>query len=1393
MGYEIKHICTVVPNPHHPLYKKDNKYFYFSLFITPRLQFDGTLKEFYEMLYWPEYANKLFWENEDGTLSVSLVLSNDNNGKKVLKRDDYYIAELCRDMNIINNEEAYDPSALQTFQKKGKAIWKKLFHESVPVEAWPIYLKPQISSSISPINKEQNLKENNEIKKPQIAAATAAGAEINADAVQPKKQEKVSSKKEEKFNSTKYKQEFHKKVSALSRYPHILRILGLIHDFKIPIGELKDLDNDFFLKISIERDFNTEDSIDSEYPLIEFNKSVQFVRPYTRCEIAEEKRLRSYVIHPFDSSSIPNKAYEINKKIYSNQIPDYSNMVLNGYLKTNYTKYKVADDGNYEIDLNTNDRKPLLEKDVDGKVILDEHKKQIPIVMSVFTVDQDYFEDRTSDFSNTSKTLKNNSDVVGINTKTFTDEEIEVLRQKVSSKPKISKGFSIKVHGQPGDILISMDEQFGRITDDNIESETSAFMAHHLDCGYRVDIKINNEEWQSLCRREAKYIVDFSEDNWLADLFESKKLFERLEDEPWIEEVRQLDEDGNPSRFEEIARWNGWSITCPPLHNNNSAPNYEADDMELQNIRPPKGSLPKLRFGTSNRYQFRIRTVDICGNGVPFHEQTTPPGCILQFGGAENNEGKGNSQIHYVRNEKLGPPLFFPEEEIVKHLDANDDTKREIKPKFKGEDNETLVVRSRVENNVPAFIPVECVRFLTPQHVTPHFAEVSGFLDSKMDDPKYLFDFLRNVPKTFYKEEEIIQAVPFATDNMVKQFAINNKPTKVLLNSLEPSKARPLKIVLRRDGLIFYDPKNDKNVVRPELRLKAGESGTFTISSVGNEDSVQIDEFNSKIFRVFHAVQRPLLEGLKISGPNTIPIHEYLTFEKITPTLNSYKPEQKYQVLIACKFSNKQQFFPFSTTGELILHAEYNDFELAPDAPNGWRYIGKVDADQAVPPEKADKFYISKSWSNINERSGENTFDTLLKDEVDPLDFTPDTASGKIRDNFNFFIHSYPDTKFRRVKYTLEAISKFSEFFEIKEHGLGKDSKNPFSLFATLNPEPDGTTIIRNSAKPSKPNITSIIPVFTISAASGTEIHKFEHKTFRVYLGKIWFETGLGEQLAVLYKVVNPLNEVLKNKVSIIANDPTTVIDSTTLYNGISRDYIRSPRVIPASSKEAIDSLNLEIIATTIDSLIVNNGKDISDKKLRGQMLDFGFSTFDVLWDRLKGEFYADIEINQNTLNHYSTLLKFAVCRYQAHSIVLAGNYDYRFSDVVMTDMVSILPVRTVMSLSKTRFKIIGEEGSRYVFKNGDHENPVTSLNKIYLISERDQASDEGISSLKENKIDVFPKSLNEEFDIDTRKYESHFIEEYEDIPIDDGSFEEEYNPRNDPRKRLVFFYKIPS
>lgn len=1431
MGYEIKNICTIAPNPHREIRNdEDRLYYYFSVFITPRLQFDGTLKEFYEMLNWPEYAQRVFGTDTKTRLqSVSLFTPEQQKMEADLVRDDHYLVPLCRKMDKLKANEEPSEKSWEGFFEKSKKLWRKIFNEKTPVEAWPIYIKPQLTNQkIERLTDKVNQLQNqiDSILKRQPTPPTSLDpfslqnryvapdsgvsdqvTRLNRERTQTLQELDQEKKKvlKEKLEASRFRQEFHKKISALARYPHLLRVLGLIHDFKILKTTLTERvkNNPGYFSVKLNFDLSVfADDTNEKFPGKEFLKSVQFITPYTRCSLvnAEDIELQDDTLAENIQESRLRAFYAFNMLTPDKPREDYRSYVKNGFLNISFTERREVPDA--------------------GGV---PHAVRSPV--NVFEVDQDYFEDRSAEFAGSDQmsTSNGSTNVVGINTKVFSDEDVQILKQKVSSQSKASKGFAIKVHSQPGNLLTGMDEKLKELSDENIEDEQRAFTAHQLDCGYRVDVmrvtkNVDNPTvkpaFTSLCRRKANYIIDPKERTWLSNLVKDYNLFEALEDEPWLEEVRQVDSDAGENRFEEVSRWNNWSLVCPPLYNNKSAPNPEADDLELNEIEPI--DLPELRYGQQYEYHFRIRTVDICGNGVPFDSNVM----------ADYDPAKPHPQVFkagsYQRFEPMGAPLFFPTERLIE-LDSENNAANKIVKKFKGEDNETLVLRSWVsKNGIVLSDDQPCIRFITPQYVAPSFAELSGLYDTT--DVDTLYELLKKIPQYAYQEDEIISGIPFCIDSLVEGFFVTDpeqKEARVSTAQFKPA-ANPLtRLPVRLSFGKVGDVYQLSGDMDKPVTVDQGQAKYLNIQSFRNAAvQTNLPELSAqRQFRIIHAVQRPvfrkdeMLPGAmeKDSGTHITNLAGIFSFEKITPDASSYQPAQQYETALITRLpGGKKPLFPFSTTGEIVVTAAYHDYVLNPFNEKGWSYISiayplekaKKEKSSTTDPDQADTFILRKSWSNLDETTENDRLDTILSDTVE---------EEKVKTHFNSFRHQFPDTRFRKVNYTMEAISKYSEFFDADAHKLDSNDRTPFSLHATLDiSHGDGQqyTIIKNSHKPSKPGITAVIPIFT--TIEEEDSYQFQHKEFRVYLGKTWFETGLGEKLAVVYRLQNPADDIpeLKNKISVIANDPTT--ENTQIYDSTGTNlYIDSARVPK-------DSINLRIIGATLDSL--KNAVPVTpgglDPNYHPDLHEEGFSAFEVHWDMDRQQFYADIVIKDKELNHYSSLLKFAVCRYQEHSIVNPGYYDYRFSDIVMTDMLPLLPQRTVTINTGKKcivFNVHNQRGGRYGI------NSEIKPNEIYLISEKKviggqigKISDDPIQvkitklavidhpTLKEKSI-LATRGEKGPIVIDRDNYQkdfSHqFLEEYEHLSVADGfSMNEEtegYNPRHDPRKRLIFFYKL--
>lgn len=104
--------------------------------------------------------------------------------------------------------------------------------------------------------------------------------------------------------------------------------------------------------------------------------------------------------------------------------------------------------------------------------------------------------------------------------------------------------------------------------------------------------------------------------------------------------------------------------------------------------------------------------------------------------------------------------------------------------------------------------------------------------------------------------------------------------------------------------------------------------------------------------------------------------------------------------------------------------------------------------------------------------------------------------------------HEFGDTKHRWVTYTLNALSRFREYF--------KESEPDSAFEAQL---PQERVNILSSARPSPPAVLGVTPAFRwqrTRPAAGRIEHARLGQRLRVELARPWFTTGEGEQLAVI-------------------------------------------------------------------------------------------------------------------------------------------------------------------------------------------------------------------------------------------------------------------------------------
>jgi hypothetical protein len=222
--------------------------------------------------------------------------------------------------------------------------------------------------------------------------------------------------------------------------------------------------------------------------------------------------------------------------------------------------------------------------------------------------------------------------------------------------------------------------------------------------------------------------------------------------------------------------------------------------------------------------------------------------------------------------------------------------------------------------------------------------------------------------------------------------------------------------------------------------------------------------------------------------------------------------------------------------------------------------------------------------------------------------------------------HSFGDTRHRMVTYTLTAVSRFREFYGPAEPGAA------FRVTKTQQP-----VSIVSSARPPAPVVLSARPAFRWerTTAAGRIEHVRRGGLLRIELARPWFETGDGEQLAVVTAIEEPPEE------------------HAGLVTRIGRDPLfASPELPPFPAADWFAGHADEVFLPEIPA--------------RVRAVPFAVTEAGDRW-------FADVGLTL-PVPSYNPFVQLAVARYQPESL-----RGLELSTVVVTDLVPVLPDRTLV------------------------------------------------------------------------------------------------------------------
>ncbi|MGW9046571.1 hypothetical protein ACWGQL_28980 [Streptomyces lydicus] len=627
--------------------------------------------------------------------------------------------------------------------------------------------------------------------------------------------------------------------------------------------------------------------------------------------------------------------------------------------------------------------------------------------------------------------------------------------------------------------------------------------AEDLVLGYRVDIRVEDGPWRSLCEREATYTVKASDGRTIV-----------LSDGTQQEEGHVSPHavvktpDGSLHADEVVVRWDGWSQAVPFINllsgDGQSAPDpVQSPPYEFRwSFRRPDGRLPRLRFAT--RYQMRIRIADLTGGGPGLEDVTGSRGAT--------------DTVVYTRNDPIQPPRLS---------DAGT-------PFSTGAAVDQMVIRSDLGMNATQFqaanpqYPSEERRLLHPPAVGFSLAEQHGMFDpSGPGDSGPQF-----TERTWQLAQRALRAE--ATDDPADALP---DPATSGISAYIPAAPGGLDDPLHERAEWQPWPRGDSKDV--QLSDPTSDGPPIRLDWRGNTLDIQLAKAEEAVLELSSTVRHDFLDHFAVSLWLSRPVD--------TPGVPQ-PPVDQWQAIV--QNGRHPVLSPVRTIH--LVHAVRR-----PLSPPRWR-LPREAIDRAerqtnavlrpvfdpggLDTDSTGRLEIAAAWQEWSNDGGHPKTVDYLHGETIPRGAPP---ALEVR-------HEFGDTKHREVTYTLKAISRFRAYF---------DPHDPDDAFHVMRDQ-DPATIL-SSASPPELKLLSTTPSFRWqSEATSTRIERVRSsRRLRVELASPWYETGQGERLAVLAATdgstpVVPVTHLGRDPV--FAAAPLPPLAAKDWFTGFSEPPVRS-------------------------------------------------------------------------------------------------------------------------------------------------------------------------------------------------------------------------------------------
>lgn len=839
--------------------------------------------------------------------------------------------------------------------------------------------------------------------------------------------------------------------------------------------------------------------------------------------------------------------------------------------------------------------------------------------------------------------------------------------------------------------------------------------------GYRVDVFDHSREhprWQSLCRRTVTYTL-LEPVNLTHETLD--KLGLKADDGMGLTATLREDEgnistgltsapnvtDPNVYKLHEgIFAWRGWSLSAPePFKSLRAEINPEAGPSDEEQhkgmiadteasvpaglplktvFNAVKGSLPVLRFG--HVYSVRLRTVDLCGYSEAFDAMPLP--------------GTVSDRVPYLRYEAIESPVLTlfgdvhtgNDEDISWKTIARSDLPRQ------GESLGRLALRSYVDK--PERSDKSVRRNVAPPRVTQRFAETHSVIDKNGVPDASRYEMLvhkdKGFPSCVMPASDFLNADPNSAGNYsgpTTPYSVSE--ARFELPYLPDPYAVQICARLRRLGdkgwtdmyiPLYGDPKG---AVMPDWP----DSRPVTIEG---SETFPINYFNFDI--PSRTLQIHMNKGcrhkLRLSCMLNAEMLETMALWALMQKSTARGPKQRSAADLKA-FILEGKHYMFTPWREIeLIHATqkplvvpaFAKFDVARD--KGALDVTFPVLQTPLSGPSTGRLDLDASWDEPDD----NPVDIDAKSQPVIRTFKQNVAQVAIQRIDGFFSpyvntslsQHFPDTRYRRVSYSMQAISRFKEFFEksLREKSLLENES------AMRVPSASIVRWIKSSAPPPLPGVLYVIPTFGwFRNAASTASRRVGG--LRVYLDRPWMSTGFNEMLGVI------LPDGAAGNTDSGDNDP--------LVTQWGRDPIRISKDIPTISPKAsafrLAKRQGPVACPGMDAFPDEEGNLPEPFKLTGLTIPgrpgaYSVAAHEVGFDKDRQLWYADVNVAMPK-GSYFPFLRLAVARYQPTSVE-----GCHLSGAVSCDFIQLSADRIAVLIP------VGNLGFQYqVFVFGDQPN----------------------------------------------------------------------------------------